>query len=458
MENLDLPCKLCKERGLICTAGDKVRGKRKPERSRGQGGMRQYRNKSLILVFSIPQLLSDEILTSSERMKIQMFYTLWPSNCCGPQQFCSRLLPRVNVPVYNAGLSPSSALFRSAIVVLMSNLKTQCSDSETPSHLQVFYTRAGECVNANATSEIVYSSYIIAAYALICKGSIQDALELCLLFCHGLKAFARSGTARDDEVLWSETLWQGLFIPLFYICRDLLFKNIADPGEQLMNRIWSQLQEILDVSSCILPSDADIEGLPLSMCTETICHKIRSLSIYMQFYMDYFLFRASRHSEIFLEDANPILLSLHKILGQIILLIDQLSNISDYIHDSYTVCPDILDFNHRSTHHDLRHLTNLQPRGLQSATGATYRDAALVSLYIFSRFMKTLLEEENELNEKVVLEVYHSAIALCRVCGSFPREGSSDFMAPSIMERNLFWAGIILRKHQFPTGRLFYFF
>ena len=80
----------------------------------------QRREESLS-VFHKLQLVKDENLTSSDWMMIQAFYRFWPGRRYGPKQLRSRLSSHVFIPLYNAGLSPSSAVFRSAILVLMSN-------------------------------------------------------------------------------------------------------------------------------------------------------------------------------------------------------------------------------------------------------------------------------------------------------------------------------------------------
>ena len=426
------------------------------QKSSGHQSVAPEQRESLHSIFQKPQLLIDENLTSSDWMRIQTFYTLWPGRRCGPLQFRSRLSSHVFVPLYNASLSHSSALFRSAILVLMSKLKEKGSDQDTLGYFNVFYRRARESIDANAISEIVYASYIIAVHGLIAEESIQEALVYCLQFCRALKSLIRSGTVGEDELSWIETLWQGVLSSIFYISRHLQFNNVDD-GEQ-MERFWGQLQQILDESSCLLPSDSDIAELPLSMCTETICQKVISLSIYMQFYLDRFLFRASCHSSRIVENVEPVRAWLHKILGQIIPLINQLSNISDYIYHAYSIRIEVPDSNHESAPGNLLHFTNLQPRGLKPAASPTYRDSALALLYAFARLLKTLLEQMNEYPETGTSKIDQSAIALYRVCGSFPRHTFTDVMAPLLIKRSLFWAGIILRKSQFPAGSPFYIY
>ena len=254
--------------------------------------------------------MEDLDLSESDSDSMERFYMQWHTGSDGPMQFRSRLASSIFVPLYNPG--HSSTLFSSAILVLMSRFETEKNDQDKLANLAVFFRRARESLNANSLSEIVYSSYIIAVHALISEDSIETVLTNSLQFCRALKALVDSRTVQDDELLWMETLWQGLLLPLFYICRCLLFKNFDGPREELVNVIWSQVQELLDVSSCISPSDSDIANLHLS--TEIVCQKIRSLSISMQFYLDYFLFEASRHSENSPEN-------LLKILGQLILLI-----------------------------------------------------------------------------------------------------------------------------------------
>ena len=388
-------------------------------------------------------------------MLIQAFYTLWPGRRCGPKQFRSRLSSHMFVPLYNAGLSHSSALFRSSILVLMSNLKTEGSDQDTLAYFDVFYKRARKSIHANAFLEIVYASYIIAVHGLIGEESIHQALIYCLQFCRALKRLIHSGMAENDELLWIETLWQSVLSSIFYIRQRLLF-NAADDGEQLVEHTWGLLERILDESSCLLPSDSDIAELPLSMCTETMSQKVTSLSIYMQFYLDYFLFRASCHSSGVIESVEPVMARLHKTLGQIISLINHLSNISDYIHHAYSFRIEVTDYNRKRTPGHVDLFTNLQPRGLKPAASPTYRDSALALLYAFARLLKALLEQTNEYTETGTSKISQSAMALCRVCGSFPSHPFSHVVAPPLIKRSLFWAAVILRKSQFPTCSSFY--
>jgi hypothetical protein len=397
--------------------------------------------------------MTDEELSSSDWRRIEAFYGLWPMRRCGPKQFCSGLSAHVFVPLYNAGLSPeSSALFRSAILVLMSKLQTEESDVDVPRHFNLFYRRAQELlplVNTATLLESVYSWYIIAVYGLIAEDSIDKVLINCLQFCRLLKtASARVGI---KELSWLEALWQGVLSSIFYVCRHLSFNNANDNGEQFIEVIWEKVQQILDESSCLLPSDSDIAELPLSMCTETICQKVGSLAIYMQFYLDRFLFRASNHSRT--EGVEPATVRLHKILELIIPLINHLSNISDYIHHAYKIRPNILNLNTEFIPDDFLHFTSLQPRGLKSAASATYRDSALILLYAFVRLIKALLELTREYDTTALSKINKSAIALCRVCGSFPRHAFNPIVAPLLIKRSLFWAGLILGKSQFPAGR-----
>ena len=247
-----------------------------------------------------------------------------------------------------------------------------------------------------------------------------------------------SGSVGDNELLWIETLWQGVLYSIFQLHRRLLFHNLKQP-------IWKVLKRILDEASCLLLSDADIMELPLSMCTETICQKVISLSIYLQFYLDLFLFRASGHSR----NVEPVKEWLLKILGQIIPLINHLPNISDYIHDAYSIRSEVLHSNNKSAPENLIHL---RPRGLKSGDEPRYRDSALVLLYAFAWLLKTLLEQTHESTEIVTSKIDESAIALCRVCGNFPTDTFNHVMAPLLIKRSLFWAGIVLKKSHFSAG------
>src|SRR6266480_98193 len=84
----------------------------------------------------------------------------------------------------------------------------------------------------------------------------------------------------------------------------------------------SILFQTFQISCC----DASTIRPPLYM---TLCQKVTSLSIYLQFYLDRFLFRASRNSTNVTEDVEPVKERLVRILGQIIPLI--LKSSSQYL-------------------------------------------------------------------------------------------------------------------------------
>lgn len=138
---------------------------------------------------------------------------------------------------------------------------------------------------------------------------------------------------------------------------------------------------------------------------------------------------------------------LQKILGRTIRLIKHLPNISDHIHPAYSIQSDV---NHESGLADVLHFTNLQPRPLNPAASPKYRDGALAMLYTFAQLLKALLKQTNEYAETVTVKIDRSAIALCRLCGSFPSYPYNRDIALLIMKRALFWAGWCWGSHNIP--------
>jgi len=193
-------------------------------------------------------------------------------------------------------------------------------------------------------------------------------------------------------------------------------------------------------------------ALPLSMTTEVICQEIKTLSMYMQFYLDHFLFRMSPNNSADGDSAampiDVVGRRLQEILGRITQLTVHLSSIRDYIYHAYSISESDINTRFHGPANDFLHFPDLQPSGLKSTTDPWERDTALALLYSLAQLIKEMMEPAADLNEE---GIRHSAIAVCRLCASFP---SDSLMALSLTKRSLFWAGLILTKSKYLDAHL----
>jgi hypothetical protein len=225
-----------------------------------------------------------------------------------------------------------------------------------------------------------------------------------------------------------------------------MLSHYLGSGAQSMQSL-EQLQEVLQTAYCLLPSWDDISNLPLSMTTEEICHKLKSLSVYLQFYLDNFLFRARYTGDA--AGLNSLRSDLSDILDRIIRLTSHLSHISNYIHYAYAIRSNF-DLPSTDPKNSFLHFADVQPYGLNPSADPKPRDTALALLFAFARLLKGMLEQTAD-EEKVTSIIHDSAIAICRLCASFP---SPSPMVTLLAKRSVFWAGIILTESRFPSGKI----
>jgi hypothetical protein len=255
-------------------------------------------------------------------------------------------------------------------------------------------------------------------------------------------------------MLWIEALWQDVLTSLYYVHRDS-YLNASDRYTGL-SESFEQLQRLLKQSSRLLVSDDDISKLPFSMTTEVICLKIRSLAIYMQFYFDYFLFRITNGADA--EGTNYVKSQLLNVIHRLVQLIPRLSNISDYIHYAYSNAP-ALQRNNTGSANEFLHFPNVRLPGLKSAANPRERDTALALLFAFGRILLNLFDQTVSFNDDLNTEIRDSAIAICRLCTSFPSQQSNTAQIQSLLvKRSLFWAGMILTESTSLQGILFPYF
>lgn len=333
----------------------------------------------------------------------------------------------------------SSNLYRSAIFVLMSyylksNNPSDTDDTdETTRYIIKYRGEVQDYLNNDSLVEVVYASYVVAIYSIVGGDSVKVAMTYCHDFCKSIVALTRKQGTMDD---WIELLWRDALTALYYVHRNM----IIGYSVELLDK-WEAL---LDTSYCLLIKYADVDDIPVSMKTEQICHKIKSLSIYMQFYLDIFLIRVN------LTEGSPEMTiardRLYSILGRIIRLVSHLSNISDYIYHAYRQVPiSDLSANCFSLY------AAVEPRGLKAGAEPLVRDTALALLYAFARLLKNMLEPTADINEKINSGIYQSAIAICRLCANLSVEVP---METWIVKRSLFWAGMVLTENKYPLGQL----
>ena len=446
-ESLQLPCKLCQERGVPCTP--KTWG---PKRE--QNFSHSDASSSITIFATVPRQPGspdDQRLSPGEWMRILEFQSLWQESRYVPQRLTSRLSAQVGIGLYNVpdpDLNPyTSNLYRTAVLVLMSCV-TNSNYSETAHYLVRYHREAERCVENSSLVELVYSSYVVTIYSIIGGESVQMAIRYCREFCKCFIELTRKQNTIDE---WIELLWRDILMSIYYVYRDRVscdcLRNVA-PSEELV-REWEGL---LDTSYCILVSEEDIADLPLSMTTEKICHKLKSLSVYMQILLDLFLIRVNVTEQA--GETKLLRNRLYSVLDRILQLVAHLSNISDCIYHTYQMEQHPGPFNNLTTNIFLQ-LADVQPRGLRTATKPVTRDTALALLYAFARLLKNLLEPSADVDEKIKSEIYRSAIAICRLCANI-HIGSA--METLLVKRSLFWAGLILTESKLSPGQSTFMF
>lgn len=262
-DDLDKPCTLCAEKGRECTREDKVWGPRH-------------------------QPIDDDMpeTISNDAVYLKRYNEFWPDKHCSPRHFTSSLSPHASIPLYKPYLEfeRSSNLFRNAILVFMSYQETKSEQYETLEYVGTYYQGVRDSIRSNSILELVYSDYIMAIYSLVTSHDLPTILVWCTQFCRCLDQLARVDVC-DEELLWIETLWQGVLSSLYYIIRDQWHHC----------RLWGanskELQTLLGLGDWALGTCLFAPRSP--MTTEVVCQKIKSLSINMQFYLEQFLFEES---------------------------------------------------------------------------------------------------------------------------------------------------------------------
>ena len=429
---------MCKERGIEC---NKVWG---PKRRQILGQQSPITDVDLPSLFRKPQPPEEERLTSSEWMEIREFHSLWPPLRYGPKLLESRFGSNVGIQLYNVPHldSQSSNVYRTAILVIMSYLR---GSSDTPSYHAKYRLAAQKYIDSDSIGEVVFASYVVAVYSLIGGDSVKFALKSCNEFCKSVVVLSKSRMICES---WIELLWQDVLSSLYCVHRDAVLFQYSTSRQELTESL-GRVQELLRTSRCLLPSGIDISNLPLSMTTEEICHKVKALAIYLQYYLDQFLFRATYDART--EGLRRMRADLCGILDRITRLIAHLSPISNYIYHAYPRQFNIGEDYSGLTTNAFLHFADVQPQGLKATAHPKDRDTALALLYAFARLLKNMLDPTVDEDENVISEIHDSAIAICRLCASFP--GRSR-MVTLLAKRSLFWAGLILTESKLGSGNV----
>jgi hypothetical protein len=389
----------------------------------------------------LPQDSDD--LSVDQHTHIDTFSSLWgliSPRLCAPVLMNSKLASYAAIPLFNPGpIDLASKLHRSAISVIMS---PKCNTSSND-YLPKYYMEAKKCIEKSSLSELLFGSYVVAVWSLADGPSITTAIHYVSQFCTATLCLIRS--PRDNiDLNWVEILLQSLLMSLCHTHLDFILLNGPEKPEQLVVS-FEQRQHLIDNTLSILPTENDLSRLPRSMTTEIMLHKIRTLSIYLHLQLEHFLFQSVVDSKATVGLGKI----LNMIVTRIVDLIPRLSSISDYIFYAYANMSSRADEddNNNPSPSGFLWYPKVVARGLKSE--ARERDTALAILYVFSQFLKNMLDAKPD-TAAVLAEIRESAIALCRLCDSFSEPHSP--MAALLIQRTLFWATMVLTKSKFPEG------
>jgi len=335
----------------------------------------------------------------------------------------------------------TSRVYRHAISIIMSYLNYRSgayNSSEADEHINKYRMEAIKCINQGTFAELEFAAYVVVSWSLMAGPSLETAIRYCLQFGHITRVLLRSSTENVDRA-WVEDLWQDVLMSLYHIHLDVILFNCLTKPE-LLHSSLKDLQMIVDQSFSILPTEDEVSRLPRSMTTEMLLHKTCMLSIYLQYYLEYFLYQA-------IVNDNPTISprkGLTDVLTRIAELIPRVSGISDYIHHAYLTPSSSAQDDELPGR--FLHYPHLVTRGLKSEPRE--RDTTLAILYVFAKLLKGLLDPKPD--DGILEEIRQSAIALCRLCASFTAPASPS--ATLLIKRTLFWARMGLTHPMFKDG------
>jgi hypothetical protein len=357
----------------------------------------------------------------------------------------------ITVSTYNTGAAHTSPLHRLAILVFMSYLKEKKSTVATFEYLDRFYRQAIDFYKSGAVLDVIYAWYIVSAYTQMGGDSIEMAISHYHQYLRVFLAL-RPMIHDNDELQYLDTIFLTTLLCLSCQYRiPIGLDYLGHPAALLQT--FEKIESLLQLGSGILPSLQQIAIAPRYASELWVCNNVELLTMYMQYYLEAFLFRVNYVSSDSREIENRRFV-LRDICDRLMQLIRQLPAIPEYIHDAYSVSPlfDDEEISHRGGQTFL-HYPPVRPRSVKSpSTPPAERDTAIALAYTFARLLRNMLDPNADGNEDTLADIYLSAIALCRLCASLPYLGHSCINI-TIPHRTLFWAGLILTKSRFPAGQ-----
>jgi len=389
-------------------------------------------------------------------MDIRHFFSIWPPEerlGGSPRRSFNGAFAVPDVAIYDTGLAQASPLHRLAILVFMSYLKQEKSDVATFEYLSKFYRQALNFYNSSTTLEAIYAWYVVAVYSVIGGDSIGMAIAHCHQYCRVYVALS-SGIHDEEELQYLDIIWQDMIQSLYFQHRDAIGLDELNYPNAVLHSI-EKIHLLLQKASSLLPSQQSIERQRSPEATVWVCQNINALVVHMQYYLDNFLFQIN-HRASDPQDMKTLRLELRDICGRIMQLVTHLPGIYEYVCDGYGFSPSFA-LENATVGREFLHFPPVRPRSAKSSsTPPVERDTAVAFAYTFARLLRNMLDPAADSDEKVSVDVYLSAIALCRLCASLPdRTPDHDeyHIRVLLTHRTLFWAGLVLTKSRYFASR-----
>jgi len=330
----------------------------------------------------------------------------------------------------------------------MSYLKEKKSTVATFEYLNKFYRQALDLYKSGTGLEVISAWYVISIYALLGADSIGTAIAHCHQYCRALVAL-KTSIRDDDERQFLDIMCMDVIGDLYAQQRDPIgLFHLDDPTA--LQQSTEQIQLLLDQGSILLPSLQQIVNPPRCPTSLWVGQYVEALIIYMQYYLDIFLFRMEYIASD-VRDTEDLRFSLRDICERLVQLITHFPDIVEYIQDAYFLSSVFSEEQHDNGDTFLQ-FPPVRPRSIKGpSTPPEERDTAIAFAYTFARLLRNLLDPVADSDETISADIYLSAIALCRLCASFPIRGHPTINI-TIPHRILFWAGLVLTKSRFPAG------
>ena len=407
---------------------------------------------SLLSTFMKPQIFEADNLTSAEWMDVTRFFSMWPQTRRQEGKSLDRsfrggfALP--SVAIFDTGVAQASPLHRLAVLVFMSYLKEKKSTIATFEYLNKFYRLALDLYKSGTGLEVIYAWYVISIYTLLAGDSIGTAIAHCHQYCRALVAL-KTSIQDDDDRQFLDIMWMAVIGDLFTQHRDSIeLFHLDDPTT--LHQSIEQIHLLLKQCSILLPSLEQIVEPRRCATPLWVGQYLETLAIYMQYYLDLFLFRMEYiNSDV--HDTDNLRFALRNICERVLQLITHFPDIVEYIEDAYFLSSTFSE-EQLGNRHTFLQFPPVRPRSVKGpSTPPEERDTAIAFAYTFARLLRNMLDPVADSNETTSTDIYLSAIALCRLCASFPNRGH-PYINITIPHRTLFWAGLILTKSRFPAG------